>query len=384
VGDSAMLDKLRLHQEVLREISHLCSQTLPAANLLHDVVVQVSRAVEIDHVKILRYRPESGDLLIEAGVGWRDGVVGHATFSVDLASPPGSAFQTGQPVFIADLPRSKEFRSSSVLAEHGIISVLNVPILVNGAAWGVLEIDSTVHCNFSGDTQIFMMTAAAIVATTLRWQHMAVVHDAAMAKAAFSNKADMMLGEMQHRVKNNFQTILALITFGRRGAAPPTETTLSKLADNIIAMSLAHDQLAISQANKSVNLPNYLGTLAARIKKPMDGVIVEVKAEEFEVPVEQAVPLGLIMNELITNAGKHAFDATRSTTKGVIMVELSRGTERGTLRLAVSDNGKGTNFPETGSGLSLIDGLARQIRGRCERKSTSGAGTLTTIIFPVV
>jgi hypothetical protein len=76
----------------------------------------------------LRYRAEKGDLLIEAGVGWKPGVVGNATLAVDYKSPAGRAFQTGAPVTIEDIRDTDEFRNPELLREHGIISIINVPV----------------------------------------------------------------------------------------------------------------------------------------------------------------------------------------------------------------------------------------------------------------
>ena len=116
MGRGDDLEKLRRHQQVLVELSHVASQKLPSENLLTHTVAQVARAVEVDHVKILRYRPETGDLIAEAGTGWRPGVVGHATFGADLASPPGLAFQTGQPVVIPNIDEADDFRISPTCA----------------------------------------------------------------------------------------------------------------------------------------------------------------------------------------------------------------------------------------------------------------------------
>ncbi|XUJ34604.1 GAF domain-containing protein [Bradyrhizobium japonicum] len=98
-------------------------------------MLQIARAVEIHHVKVLQYRPDTSDLLLIAGVGWKDGAVRTATLSADLRSPPGRAFQTAEPVSIRDFADQNEFVRSEFLAEHGIVAVSNVPILIGGAAW---------------------------------------------------------------------------------------------------------------------------------------------------------------------------------------------------------------------------------------------------------
>jgi hypothetical protein len=65
---------------------------------LQNAAVQVAHITHIKHVKILRYRPDRGDLLVDAGVGWNPGVVGHVSFGADRFSAPGRSMQTGAPV----------------------------------------------------------------------------------------------------------------------------------------------------------------------------------------------------------------------------------------------------------------------------------------------
>jgi len=378
-----LLEKLRRHQDVLREIAFLVARKESFDGLLHAIIVQVARAVEIDHVKILRHRPEHGDLLMEAGVGWKDGYVGHATFALDLSSPGGGAFQTGQPIAIPNLLESTEFRQSPLLRDHNIVSVLNVPIMADGATWGVLEIDSTELCDFSLDTQDFLLTAGAILGTALQRETVERAHRATLSDAALmAQKRELQLLELHHRVKNNFQIIVSMIAYERRLADKAGQDVLTKLADNILGMALAHDQLAISRTKETLKLAHYLETLGLRIQKPIPGLIVEIKAEDYDVPVETAVPLGLIMNELITNSVKHAF----GPEGGTVLVELGRAPNHGEVQMVVTDTGenagKSPALPAaSGTGLTLIDALARQIRGRVERVGTL-TGMHTSIFFP--
>ena len=93
-SDSGKLDKLRRHIRILVDIGRLSVENVDLDRFFDRAVVQIARAVEIQHVKVLRYRPETSDLLLVAGVGWKEGAVRTATFSADLRSPPGRAFQT--------------------------------------------------------------------------------------------------------------------------------------------------------------------------------------------------------------------------------------------------------------------------------------------------
>src|ERR671938_200503 len=87
-------DKLRRHQRIIIDLGLLASQSMPLEQFLRHAASQVSLALEASHSKILRYRAEEGDLLLVEGIGWRKGVVGQTTFSIDLRSAPGRAMQT--------------------------------------------------------------------------------------------------------------------------------------------------------------------------------------------------------------------------------------------------------------------------------------------------
>jgi GAF domain-containing protein len=136
-------DRVREYQRVIEALSRIGPQALTAQQLMQHVTAQVSRATMISRTKVLRYRPEKGDLLVEAGVGWKPGVVGNATLAVDYRSPAGRALQTGAPVTIEDIRETDDFRTPDLLREHGIVAIINVPVLIHGATWGVLEADST-------------------------------------------------------------------------------------------------------------------------------------------------------------------------------------------------------------------------------------------------
>jgi two-component sensor histidine kinase len=346
-------------------------------------VVQVARAVEIGHVKVLRYRRREADLLVAAGFGWKEGVVGSATLPADLRSPPGRSFQTAEPVFIKSFAEQQDFILSDLLRQHHIVSLVNVPVLTAGAAWGVLEIDSTSPRDFSQDTIEFLTAAAALIAAFVQRLTAEPGEAARVAAAAVeAQNRDVLLREMQHRVKNSFQLILASIAIQKR--RHPTEDVLRALdhvASRINAISLAHDQLAPREEGQIVKLSDYLRALCLSIKQQAEGIDIDVQADELELSIDRAVPLGLILNEAATNSLKHAFGRDAG---GRISVKLVAGVGYGEGRLTVSDNGRGITEPNpTGSGLKLIAALARQIGGRVDQDS-SDRGTTTSLIFPVM
>lgn len=196
---AADVEKLRRHVRILVELGRLAGQSR-TQRFLDQAMVQVGRAVEIHHVKLLQYRRSTADLLMVAGTGWKKGVVGVARFPSDLRSPPGRAYLTAEPVTISDCTRAPDFVLSDLLREHGIVSLANVPILTDGAAWGVLEVDSTTPRDFSADTQTFMIAAAAIIGSTLERRNSMGGEAVALAEAAAeTRRREILLRELQHR-----------------------------------------------------------------------------------------------------------------------------------------------------------------------------------------
>ena len=379
---AADVAKLRRHVRILVELGRLAGQPWTAERFLDQAVVQVGRAVEIHHVKILQYRPAMADLLMVAGTGWRKGVVRVATFPSDLRSPPGRAYLTADPVSIPDCANAPEFVLSETLREHGIVSLANVPILTDGAAWGVLEVDSTVPRDFSSDTLAFLIAAGAIIGSTLERRTAVGSEAAALAEAAAeARRRETLLRELQHRVKNNFQLILASISLQkRRFGTGETHRALDHIANRIHAISLAHDQLSARQDAQIVEVAGYLRALCASMEQQVENVAIEIEADDVALSIERAVPLGLIVNEAVTNSVKHAFPGR----SGRIVVRLQAGIGFGEGRLVVADDGNGFEKGDSsGSGLKLIESLARQIGGQVSIES-SKKGTSTSVIFPII
>jgi two-component sensor histidine kinase len=267
-----------------------------------------------------------------------------------------------------------------MLKDHGIVALANVPIFVDGAAYGVLEVDSTIPCDFSGDVTNFLMAAAGMIGAALQRQAAGRSESETLSATLEAQYQDLLLREMQHRVKNNFQVILASIAIQkRRHHTPEAHNALTHVENRIQAVSLAHDQLAPRQG-QVVHLEAYIRALSASIEQQAEGVAFDLKLDDVELAIDRAVSVGLILNEIATNSIKYAF----AEDGGRIVVTLVGGVGYGEARLTVADNGRGIR-PDAvpGSGTGLMNSLARQIGGTIERDS-SGQGTAVTLTFPVI
>jgi two-component sensor histidine kinase len=198
------------------------------------------------------------------------------------------------------------------------------------------------------------------------------------------NLLDEALREIDHRTRNNYQTVLALIHLqAQRAREPEVKEALGQTAARIEALALASQQLAIrSEDLGSVRLGDHLCSLCERLERALsrDEVKVHCDVADVVVPADRAICLSIIVNELVTNALKHAF---HDGDGGVIQVE-SKLSPQG-FELSVADNGQGMpSKPKPGGsglGRKLIETFVRQL-GATHQVSSSSGGTRHMIVVP--
>ncbi len=373
--------RLLEYQRITTALARIGAESLTRDRLLHHATAVASRVTRVKRVKVMRYRPDQGDLFVEAGVGWKPGVVGELSLPIDRASPPGRCLQTGQPVIIEDLPNDPEFRYQGVLQEHGIISAMNVPVMFDGRIWGVFEVDAEEPRRFDNVDAGFLSGFAQVLGLALyrlETEQKALVATAEHAR--HEARAETLLKELQHRVRNNFQTILAFLGIQRRHAGTSdAKERFGVVMDRVHAIALAHDQLSTTEGGSEVDFGDYLRALCSNLD-PQNGVVqFEVTASSATLPLDRAVPAGLIVSELCTNSLKYAFN----DLGGLIRVDFSADSDLGEGCITVEDNGKGMGpAREGGLGLTLIDSFAQQMNGRVERDEVE-KGTCTRVWFPL-
>ena len=131
VSDRAL--KLRVRQqEILAELGVVALRSTPFMELLDQAVQLAAEGLEAEFCKILEYIPSEKRLLMRAGVGWDAGVVGKASVGADLESPAGFALHTGKPVISNQLENEQRFRTSELLASHGVRRAINVIVPFRG------------------------------------------------------------------------------------------------------------------------------------------------------------------------------------------------------------------------------------------------------------
>jgi PAS domain S-box-containing protein len=193
---------------------------------------------------------------------------------------------------------------------------------------------------------------------------------------------EMLLVEVNHRAKNSLAIAASLLAIqGRRQPDPAVRALFEEAQDRLNAMARVHDLLSKSEKAQRVDVSVYVADLCQALKpitENVDRVRLEAKMDDgMLVDADTAVPLGIVLTELITNAVKYAFPAPRS---GTILVQARRS-QPGWAELVVRDDGIGMSSLREGSlGYGLVRSLVQQIRGEIDVRSD--AGLTVTILFP--
>jgi chemotaxis protein methyltransferase CheR len=202
--------------------------------------------------------------------------------------------------------------------------------------------------------------------------------------AAAHERIGMLLQELTHRVKNSLQFIASMVMLeARSNNSGEAKAALERVSHRITALGQLYAKLSKADTVEAVDAATYLdelcGDLIASVhKEGATSIVLKTDIESELLPTDQAIPIGLIVNELVTNAVKYGFPDEAS---GTVMVTLKR--VPGALRLTVADDGQGLDprRADTGLGRRLVDGFALQLGGQVERKSDS-QGTTVHLILP--
>ena len=194
---------------------------------------------------------------------------------------------------------------------------------------------------------------------------------------------ETILREVHHRIKNNMGVIHSLLDLQAISVQEPkAAAALEDAASRVQSMTLLYDKLYQSSTFDTISIGDYLSSLIDEIVETIPcaaSVRVEKGIEDFQLDVKRLQPLGIIVNELLTNIMKHAFGGREAGS-----IEVSVSSREGRVSLVVRDDGVG--MPEsidfensTGFGLMLVNNLAAQIGGRIRLER--GAGTAVILEF---
>ncbi len=218
------------------------------------------------------------------------------------------------------------------------------------------------------------------------------LHNLYQSKEALERRAEekeMLLKEVHHRVKNNLQTVSSLLRMqGRAIEDPHTLSQIRSSQNRVVCMAMVHEMLYMREDLSCIEYSTYVQQLADYLVKSVKGadtdIRLKIEVPEIELGIDTALPLGLLINEAVTNALKYGFQGRES---GEISISLEKEDAHGYV-LRIGDDGIG--YPENmdykaskSLGLKLIHNLSRQLKGSVIR-DLSKRGTNYVIRFQEV
>ena len=197
---------------------------------------------------------------------------------------------------------------------------------------------------------------------------------------------ETLLAEIQHRVKNNLAIITGLLNL-QTEKAPCEESKLLMIEsrNRVMSIAMVHERLYKKDNLSKINFKQYLSELVQELVKsfPIQSKQIQIEEElqKIELEITKAVPIGLIVNEALTNSLKHAFNSVNE--KPTIKIKMQLIYDR--IQICITDNGVGfadiNSRKDSALGLSLIESLCDQIDAQVVLKNENGA--CVSIVFPI-
>ena len=348
-------------QEILSELGVIALQGATIDQLLEDTARLAAEGLQVQFSKVLEYIPAENRLLVRAGVGWGPDVVGVASVGADLASPAGFALKTGKPVISNHLENEQRFRTSELLADHGITRAINVILQGDGKPFGVLELDSRSEVDFTEHDIAFLQGAANIVGMAIERERYQRKLQSAL------ERHQILLKEMNHRIKNSLSIIVSLFRLQAKEIGDPVFTDrLEEAAHRVQAIARAHERLYQNDDIKHLDIGLYIEQVCRDLGETDARFDIQIETQHgIYIDTDRGISLALVVNELITNAAKYAYADDQG---GKIWVRVAREIDDVVL-VSVRDEGVGlpANFEPSkvkGLGMRIITAFSHQLNSQ--------------------
>jgi two-component system, sensor histidine kinase PdtaS len=368
-------DELRYRlrqQSLLGEFGRFAMQTRDFRKILQRATELCASGLQAEFAKVLEYEPDEMRLMVRAGVGWAPGTIDAVSLAADMGSPAGYAYRTGESVISNHLKAETRFRTPPLLADHGVRRAVNVLIEKGGegkAFFGVLEVDSAEPGQFdTGDAEFLAGFAGLLGIAIERQQADARLQEALQHQA-------LLTREMSHRVKNSLTSVVGLLRVQARSAqSEDVKNALEDASLRVSTIAEVHDHLWRSSHVGFVELADFMTELCKKLRGNTQKHTLHCHADAMLLAADHAIPLGLLINELVTNAVKYAYP------DGSGEIEVSAREIDGYLHVEVSDHGTGLpegfdiEQPRASLGFKVVTGMVRQLHGHLkianDRKGT--------------
>jgi len=371
----------RRQQSAIAEFTRATLQTRESHIILQRATALCAEALDAPFATIMEFVAADQTLLVRAGFGWPD-TIEQTAFAADGLSPAGRAFLTGQAI-AADYGTDKgRFETPELPADRGIRRSISIRIERGGQGggyFGVLQVSSPDSGRFEEAEVACLAGCADLVGLAIER-----LREDTRLREALDHQA-MLTREMGHRVKNSLASVVAMLRIQAFGThSNEARRALEEAGSRVAAIAQVHDHLSRAAEIGFIDVAVFLNDFCRRLQRVAGTNVLRCKADSVRLSADHAVPLGLLINELVSNAVKHAYPGRKGT------IDIGAHDINGCLQLSVSDQGVG--LPEgfdidqrrTSLGFRMIKGMVQQLRGRLNVGSNQPTGTRVLFELPIL
>jgi two-component sensor histidine kinase len=389
---------------LIHEVGLTLTRQRHIEGILQDVAQILEKRLDYDRGMILLADKERMVLSFDAGFGYAEDQLSSlrkASFTLksDSKGILVVCFRERRPFLINDVDEIKHDLSPHSLEfvrEMGVKSFICCPIVCVDDTIGVIAVDNvkTKRILLQSDIDLLMALSPEIgisiqnaMVTDMKERQFNSILEAEGKIRASLREKEVLLKEIHHRVKNNLQIVSSLLYLqAAKTEHPGAVLALTESRARVRSMALIHEKLYQSPNLASVDMGGYTRNLVSDLQRfyrtDDSSVRLTVNIDDIPLGITEAIPCGLIINELVSNVLKHAFPKGEG---GEITIQLTRESANH-ITLTVSDNGIG--FPEhvdfrnaSSLGLTLVNSLVEQLDGSIELDRRGGTTFTITLAW---
>jgi signal transduction histidine kinase len=426
--DGARIVRLLRQQSAIAGFGGFALRQTDLLTVLTEAARACAEGLGAPFCKICRYRAAENDLLIEAGHGWKKGIVGHMTSRADASSPQGHAFVTGKPSICTDVRTESAFELPSFYAEHGIVSTIDVVIKgSDDQPYGVLEIDTDERHDYDQHDIDFLTAFANVLAeavatsarnSTLRATvgRMETLADELVRARTAADEANQakshFLSNMSHELRTPLNGILGYSEFMRDGLAGRPDSRWIEYVGDIHSagthlLTLINDLLDLAKVEAGfIELDERTVEVKRFFEAALDLVTAGARRSGIRAVMTADPAIATLfvdpfrLRQILLNLLSNAVKVT--PPGGSVTLGLARRDER--VAITVADTGAGltaeeidlalqpyrqvdsmvaSNHGGTGLGLPIAKRLVELHGGDLTIESVKGHGTTVSVYLPI-
>lgn len=370
------LNQRTLELTTLLETTRAVSASLELDSVLRNISKQMATALDVDGCTLSHWDQQADAVVTWVEYrnqfpDWADAI--GTSYALDDYPATRRVLESGRPLNLNISDPQADQHEIDLMQRMQIFSLLLIPIKVGNQVIGLIELDQSDHARIFTPAEINLCTAMADQAAV------AIEHARLYEEVQGSlTEKETLLQEIHHRVKNNLQIVSSLLSLQAQQCQDPNSSIgFIQAQDRVRTMALVLEKLYKSETLTQIDFAEYVRDLAAELlatyQISSQKITLKIEADPVYMIVDDVIQCGLICNELLSNAIKHAFPGDQP---GEICISI-KTYPHDQVALVVSDNGIGipdtVDFRNSASlGLKLVNSLVDQLDGNIQLNDSSG------------